>query len=202
MIKSNDREIVLFHDTMKVALALPGAGINRSPVIDRSGYIRSILVKKDGEWEEQCSYPLHVNPENMEKPCGICAVLDSDFGGDGNIFRLGVGKVGRQDYGAPPHWGSKKVIPFDKRWSYGNRWVTFITQTGEWDGYSAVQEKTVSLEENKIFIKTHMKNTGKRSFTVIESYYDKFIQKEPTQEVIRNVIGVNDCVTWERCWEF
>ena len=57
MIKSNDREIVLFHDTMKVALALPGAGINRSPVIDRSGYIRSILVKKDGEWEEQCSYP-------------------------------------------------------------------------------------------------------------------------------------------------
>ena len=46
MIKSNDREIVLFHDTMKVALALPGAGINRSPVIDRSGYIRSILVKR------------------------------------------------------------------------------------------------------------------------------------------------------------
>lgn len=171
--------MILSTDRLKITLAEPGVFPNTTCRFDRSGFITSVIL--DGELEF-CT----AEPDNLSHPSSGGAGLCSEFiapqmcleaAPDTYFPKPGIGLMKRKSRAPYCFYETYEVRPFPVTWDITGNSVMFCMDASAGPGYSWLQKRQITVEENRLICRTTLHNTGNREIRAME-YCHNFLTIE------------------------
>ena len=168
--------LTLCSSRLRVEIAEPGERPNCGFRFDRSGFISEVIL--DGTVRFCAS-----EPSNLAHPSsggrGLCSEIQMDFGEDYEAAlpypKFGGGIIPNSDgsrYCFYRKYGAAEEFPVTVK--AGENQAVFHTQAVSCRGYALEENKTVTVEENRITVDYQMKNTGDKELRLRE-YVHNFL---------------------------